>query len=63
MRLIVGGRIIEDNDYYNRVHQMLDFLTPAERRTNTMVERVGKFTKTDRILGSTQEGQALHSSL
>lgn len=47
VRGIVGGLIIEEIDYYNRAHQMLDILTPAERRANTMVEGFGVHRETD----------------
>lgn len=47
MRVIVGGHIVEDFDYYNRLRQMLDLLTRSERRTHTMVEGIGGFTTTN----------------
>lgn len=46
MRVAIGGQKIEDIDYYSRVHQILDILTPAEGRTNTMVEGFGVYNET-----------------
>lgn len=41
MQVRVGGHIVEDLDYYSKLHQMLDLMTPSERLTNTMVEGFG----------------------
>ena len=42
-RLICGGVVVEDIDYYNRVHQMFDTLLPAEKRLNDQIEGFGNF--------------------
>ena len=33
-RCLVGGAILDDLDYYNRVHEMLHILTSTNNRTN-----------------------------
>ena len=46
MRVMCGGQIIEDIDHYNRVHQMVDPMTPDNRRKNTFTEGFGPIDKT-----------------
>jgi len=41
MRILMGGTLIEDIDYYNRVVNMLHTLYPAEKRLNDAVEGFG----------------------
>ena len=37
-RCLVGGAIIDDVDYYNRIHEMLHILTSEANRDNDNVE-------------------------
>ena len=41
MRVICGGQIIEDIDYYNRLHEMYHMMKPTEKRLNDAIEGVG----------------------
>jgi len=41
LRIIAGGQVIEDIDYYNRVYHMIHNLLPAERRFNDYAEGLG----------------------
>ena len=41
MRLLAGGQLIEDIDYYNRVHEMMENLTASDSRQNEPVEGFG----------------------
>ena len=41
LRVLCGGTLIEDIDYYNRVINMLHVLYPAEKRINDSVEGFG----------------------
>ena len=41
VRLLAGGQLIEDIDYYNRVHEMMDILTASDSRLNETVEGFG----------------------
>ena len=41
MRILMGGTLIEDIDYYNRVVNMLHVLYPTEKRLNDAVEGFG----------------------
>lgn len=41
VRLLAGGQVIEDIDYYNRVHEMMEILTASDSRNNEMVEGFG----------------------
>jgi len=40
-RCMVGGAIIDDVDYYNRVHEMLHVLTSSNNRDNDDIEGFG----------------------
>ena len=40
-RCMVGGAIIDDVDYYNRVHEMLHILTSSNNRDNDDIEGFG----------------------
>jgi len=40
-RCLVGGAIVDDIDYYNRVHEMLHILTSKPNRDNDSVEGFG----------------------
>ena len=40
-RCLVGGAIIDDVDYYNRVHEMLHILTSNHNRDNDDIEGFG----------------------
>ena len=41
-RCLVGGAIVDDIDYYNRVHEMLHILTSKNNRDNDDVEDLDK---------------------
>ena len=41
VRCMVGGAIVDDIDYYNRVHEMLHILTSDDHRNNDEVEGFG----------------------
>ena len=41
LRIIAGGQVIEDIDYYNRVYHMIHSVLPAERRLNDYAEGFG----------------------
>ena len=40
-RCLVGGAIVDDIDYYNRVHEMLHILTSKANRDNDSIEGFG----------------------
>ena len=42
MRVIVGGQVVEDIDYYNRVHEMMSLLQAKDSRENESVEGFGQ---------------------
>lgn len=41
VRVMCGGALIEDIDYYNRTHEMFDILTSANNRSNAEIEGFG----------------------
>ena len=41
LRILCGGQLVEDIDYYNLTYTMLHYLMPAERRLNDAVEGFG----------------------
>ena len=41
VRLLAGGQMLEDIDYYNRVHEMMEILTAKDSRENEAVEGFG----------------------
>ena len=41
LRILAGGQVIEDIDYYNRVYNMVHTLLPFERRMNDFAEGFG----------------------
>jgi hypothetical protein len=41
LRCLVGGAIVDDIDYYNRVHEMLHILTSEQNRNNDDIEGFG----------------------
>lgn len=41
VRLMAGGQLIEDIDYYNRVHEMMEILSASDSRNNEDVEGFG----------------------
>ena len=41
LRILCGGQVIEDIDYYNRVYHMVHSLLPSERRLNDDAEGFG----------------------
>lgn len=42
IRVIAGGQVSEDLDYYNRLHQLVDLLVPSDRRRHTLLEGLGR---------------------
>lgn len=42
VRLLAGGQVVEDVDYYSRVHEMFDVLTSTHSRINESVEGFGR---------------------
>ena len=42
MRVVVGGQVVEDIDYYNRVHEMMSLLQAKDSRENESVEGFGQ---------------------
>ena len=42
LRVIVGGQVVEDIDYYNRVHEMMSLLQAKDSRENESVEGFGQ---------------------
>ena len=53
MRILAGGQLVEDIDYYNRVHQMFSALIARESNTNNLAESFGYTTTEARDLNST----------
>jgi hypothetical protein len=45
LRILCGGQLVEDIDYYNLVYNMLHTLLPVERRMNDVVEGFGFSSK------------------
>ena len=41
LRIICGGQVVEDIDYYHRVYHMIHGLLPTERRFNDIAEGFG----------------------
>jgi hypothetical protein len=41
LRCLVGGAIVDDIDYYNRIHEMVHILTAKENRSNDQIEGFG----------------------
>jgi hypothetical protein len=41
LRILCGGQLVEDIDYYNLVYNLLHTMMPAERRLNDVVEGFG----------------------
>ena len=41
MRCLVGGALVDDVDYYNRVHEMLHILSTNSNRDSDDVEGFG----------------------
>ena len=52
MRILAGGQLVEDIDYYNRVHQMFSALIARESNTNNLAESFGYTTTEARDLNS-----------
>jgi hypothetical protein len=48
---LVGGAILDDVDYYNRVHEMLHILTSRNNRDNDDIEGFGNRWDSDYIYG------------
>ena len=42
LRILCGGQVVEDIDYYNRVYHMVHMMLPLERRLNDYVEGFGR---------------------
>ena len=45
LRIICGGQIVEDIDYYNRVHEMFHEMKPAEKKELTILSKALEFMK------------------
>ena len=41
VRLSAGGQLLQDIDYYNRVHEMMEILAASDSRNNEAVEGFG----------------------
>ncbi len=41
MRIMCGGQVVEDIDYYNRTHEMFNSLTSYQSRQNDLIEGFG----------------------
>ena len=50
-RCLVGGAIVDDVDYYNRVHEMLHILTSKANRDNDDIEGFGERWDSDEFWG------------
>ena len=50
-RCLVGGAIVDDIDYYNRVHEMLHILTSEANRDNDELEGFGSRWDNDEFWG------------
>ena len=60
MRIICGGQIVEDIDYYNRVREMFHEMKPAENEL-TILSRVLKFM-TRHFMDSTKQRLIMHAN-
>jgi len=45
VRPLAGGQLLEDIDYYNRVHEMMEILSASDSRNNEAVEGFGYILK------------------
>ena len=61
-RCLVGGAIVDDIDYYNRVHEMLHILTSKPNRDNDSVEGFGSRWDDDVMYKSWTTGSAVAHS-
>ena len=41
LRILCAGQLVEDIDQYNRIHEMMTFLTASESRANQATEALG----------------------
>ena len=64
-RCLVGGAIVDDIDYYNRVHEMLHILTSKGKRDNDSIEGFGARWDDDTLYGkwATDDGRTYCSSV
>ena len=51
VRILAGGQVVEDIDFYNRVHQLFRMLTAKESIINDAGEAFGNSTWTDAYEG------------
>lgn len=66
VRLLAGGQLIEDIDYYNRVHEMMEILTASDSRINELVEGFGYTVKehgSNRIIEHTNNISGVYDRL
>jgi hypothetical protein len=54
MRVVVGGQVVEDIDYYNRVHEMMSMLQAKDSRINESVEGFGQLFDHHRVYIETE---------
>ena len=52
LRVMVGGCLVDDIDYYNRVHAQVDMLTSEQSRNNTSNEGFGYRWDSDAVYGA-----------
>ena len=57
-RCMAGGAIVDDVDYYNRVHEMLHILTSKPNRDSDVVEGFGDRWDSDEVYGKWFSGSA-----
>jgi hypothetical protein len=61
-RCMVGGAIVDDIDYYNRVHEMLHILTSKGKRDNDLIEGFGLRWDDDKLYGNWASAEGLTNS-
>ena len=52
LRILAGGQLVEDIDFYNRVHQMFSLLVARESSVNNAAEGFGYPTTEAKDLGT-----------
>jgi hypothetical protein len=61
-RCMVGGAIVDDVDYYNRVHEMLHILTSKGKRDNDSIEGFGSRWDDDALYNTWASASGLANS-
>lgn len=59
LRVVVGGQVVEDIDYYNRVHEMMSLLTASDSRVNESVEGFGQLFDHHKTYANADEYQGI----